>query len=54
MKKIVKRFTVLFVLVMLALAFAQIGCEKGPAEKAGKEIDKAVDTTKDKIDEATK
>jgi hypothetical protein len=37
------------------ICFAAIGCEKeGPAEKAGKEIDKAFNTAKDKINEATK
>jgi hypothetical protein len=37
------------------IAFVQIGCKKeGTAEKTGKEIDKALDTAKDKINDVTK
>ena len=46
------------ILAMIALALfivLQTGCEKeGTAEKAGKEIDKAFNTAKDKINDATK
>jgi hypothetical protein len=36
------------------LTFAFIGCKKeGPGEKAGKKIDKALDATKDKVNDAT-
>lgn len=39
----------LAVLCVLALAFSLAACtEEGPAEKAGKKIDEAVDTVKDK------
>jgi hypothetical protein len=40
------------VLVVSALLVALPGCEKGPAEKAGKSIDKAVDNTGDQIEKA--
>ncbi len=53
MKSIFKKGIVLFILLMIA--FVQIGCKKeGTAEKTGKEIDKALDTAKDKINDATK
>jgi hypothetical protein len=40
---------------LLVLALATVACEKeGGAEKAGKQIDKALDTAKDKIHDATK
>lgn len=40
---------------VLILALSSVACEKeGGAEKAGKEIDKALDTAKDKIHDATK
>ena len=36
------------------LAFAFIGCEKeGPAEKAGKQFDQAVDSAKENVEEVT-
>ena len=38
--------------VMVVLAAALSGCEKGPAEKAGKAIDNAVDKTGQQIDKA--
>lgn len=46
----------ILVLIALALFIAlQTGCEKeGTAEKAGKEVDKAFSTAKEKINEATK
>jgi hypothetical protein len=34
------------------LVAALSGCEKGPAERAGKQIDKAVDKTGQQIDKA--
>jgi hypothetical protein len=43
----------LFSLVFFTLSM--VACEKeGSTEKAGKKIDKAVETVKDKIDDATK
>jgi outer membrane lipoprotein-sorting protein len=46
----------MFVLCAIAcLAFGIAGCgEKGTAEKAGKEVDKAVDSAKEKFEEVTK
>ncbi len=46
----------MFVLCAIAcFTFGITGCgEKGSAEKAGKEVDKAVDSAKDKFDEVTK
>jgi hypothetical protein len=45
------------VLVLCIIAFCAvgiIGCKKkGPAEKAGKEIDQAFDSAKKKVEEAT-
>jgi len=36
------------------LTFGFMGCEKkGPMEEAGKKIDKAVDSAKEKIEDAT-
>lgn len=50
----VKKFGVLLVSLALILSFTT-GCSKeGEAEKAGKEIDKAVDSAKDKFKELTK
>ncbi len=46
----------MFVLCAIAcFAFGIAGCgEKGTAEKAGKEVDKAVDSAKDAMHDATK
>ncbi len=46
----------MFILATVAcFAFGVAGCgEKGTAEKAGKDIDKAVDSAKDAIHDATK
>lgn len=46
----------MFVLSAIAcFAFGIAGCgEKGTAEKAGKEVDKAVDSAKEKLEEVTK
>ena len=53
MNSMFKKGIILFILVMIA--FVQIGCKKeGTAEKTGKEIDKALDTAKDKINDVTK
>jgi hypothetical protein len=45
----------IIVLCMSAFfAFAFVGCEKeGPAEKAGKTVDQALDSVKEKAEEAT-
>lgn len=40
------KFLVAFFIVASA-AFAISGCEKGPAEKAGEQIDQGVESTKD-------
>jgi len=49
-------FKKLFMIVLVALLVAGLyGCKKeGPAEQAGKKIDKALGDAKDKLDEATK
>jgi predicted small secreted protein len=39
-------------MVASALLIAIPGCDKGPAEKAGKSIDNAVDNTGDQIEKA--
>jgi hypothetical protein len=39
-------------IAMGILVAALSGCEKGPAEKAGKQIDKAVDKTGQQIEKA--
>ena len=46
----------MFILFAIAfIAFGITGCkEKGTAEKAGKEVDKAIDSAKEKLEEATK
>ena len=42
-------------LVITFMIFSTAACEKeGSAEKAGKEIDKAMESTKKKLDETTK
>lgn len=42
-------------IALILLAFSTAACEKeGTAEKAGKEVDRALDSAKKKIDEATK
>ena len=48
-----KKFLMLAIAVLLLAGF--YGCKKeGPAERAGKKIDRAVDDVKKKLDEATK
>ena len=42
-------------LVISCLLISAVACEReGPAEKAGKEVDRAFDSAKQKLDEATK
>ena len=42
-------------LAIIFMAFATVACEKeGTAEKAGKEIDRAMESAKKKLDETTK
>lgn len=43
-----------FTKIALALLLSTVlfGCEKGPAEKAGENIDEAVEETRDKAEEA--
>jgi hypothetical protein len=44
---------VLLILCSVMIVIAFIGCKKeGPAEKAGRQIDKAVEKTGDKLEEA--
>ena len=47
---------ILVILVALSLLYAlNVGCEKeGPAEKAGKEVDRALDSAKDNYKKMTK
>ena len=42
-------------LALSSLLIATVACEKeGPAEKAGKEVDKAFDSAKQKLNDVTK
>ena len=50
MMKFGKHFATAFAAGILVAALS--GCEKGPAEKAGEQIDKAVDKTGQQIDKA--
>jgi len=50
MIKFGKHVATAFATVILVAALS--GCEKGPAEKAGEQIDKAVDKTGQQIDKA--
>ena len=50
MMKFGKHVTTAFAMGILVAALS--GCEKGPAEKAGEQIDKAVDKTGQQIDKA--
>ena len=48
------RKIVMFITVVLLVA-GLFGCEKeGPAEKAGKQMDKVFEDVKDKVDDASK
>ena len=52
MKSLFKKTAILCISSLLV--FSSIGCEnEGPAEKAGKQLDEAVDTFKEKAEEAT-
>ncbi|HEU18390.1 MAG TPA: transport-associated protein [Deltaproteobacteria bacterium] len=45
----------LLFLSLLIFSFLTVACEKeGGAEKAGKKIDKAIESVKEKVDDATK
>lgn len=49
-----KKFTSLFSSLLLASMFALSACEQeGPAERAGEQIDEAVEEAGDKIEDAT-
>jgi hypothetical protein len=54
MKTLGKKLFILCLLGFFACGF--VGCQKeeGTAEKAGKKIDQAIDTAKEKVQEATK
>jgi len=58
MKKRIMSFLKVFVALCVVAVFvvSVSGCakEEGPMEKAGKEIDQAVDTAKDKVDQTAK
>ena len=56
MERDMKLIKILLVgLALSSLLIATIACEKeGTAEKAGKEIDRALDSAKKKLDETTK
>ncbi len=46
---------ILMIAVALSLTVGIYSCKKeGPAERAGKELDKAFEKVKDKVDEASK
>lgn len=45
--------TPITIMLVLSLTMMFSGCEKGPAEKAGEHIDKAVEKTKDTLKDAT-
>jgi len=51
MKSLIVPITIMLALSLIMLLSA---CEKGPAEKAGEKIDKAVENTKDKVEETLK
>lgn len=47
------RYTALSLALAITLGAATIGCEKGPAERAGENVDRAVDDVKDTVKDAT-
>jgi len=52
MKSLSTKIVILCISTFLAFAF--IGCEKeGPAEKAGKQLDQAIESGKEKAEEVT-
>jgi hypothetical protein len=52
--QIVRNVVIALALSSVALATSACPERKGPAEKAGEKIDKAIDKTKDAVDDATK
>jgi hypothetical protein len=53
MKKLGEKLIILCLMSFLACGF--VGCKKeGTAEKAGKQIDQAIDSAKKQVEEATK
>lgn len=50
-----KKFKLIILLGILSsfVAFATVGCDKGPAEKAGEKIDEAAKSVKDAAKDAT-
>ena len=52
--KIIRHVIIALALSSVALATSACPEKKGPAEKAGEKIDKAVDDTKDAVKDATK
>lgn len=49
----IRGYTALSLVLAIALGTATIGCEKGPAERAGENVDRAVDDLKDAAKDAT-
>lgn len=47
------KYTALSLALAMVLGAATIGCEKGPAERAGENVDRAVDDVKDAAKDAT-
>jgi hypothetical protein len=47
-----RRVRALVTVVTLVTALGAIACDKGPMEKAGEKIDKAVDKAGDKVEKA--
>lgn len=45
------RVTRLFALLLVSLSLLA-GCDEGPAENAGEEVDEAIENTQDSLDEA--
>ena len=41
-----------FIIALLAVPLAACDTNEGPAEKLGKDVDKALDETRDKLDDA--
>jgi hypothetical protein len=52
--KIIRHVIIALALSTVALATSACPEKKGPAEKAGEKIDKAIDETKDTVKDATK
>ncbi len=47
-----KKLKIIFILCVLCsfVAVVTVGCEKGPAEKAGQKLDEVVDSAKKAVD----